>query len=114
MNYRKNVSIRSLIMQVNKMNAESTCSKEVRQGWNGLLEDIMMDAKVYAGYGHLRADQVPADCLPGITGTSGNYQFPDDTRRFYYISGVLAPNHKMTANDYRLEQQTAGQKEPAA
>jgi hypothetical protein len=47
---RKTVEIRTLVEKVNRQNANSVCSKDIREGWNCFLEDILMDASVYAGY----------------------------------------------------------------
>lgn len=63
---RKTFSIAKLLHSVNKKNAESTCSAEVRQGWNSLLSDILMQADVYAGYNYLGPEDLPEGELPGI------------------------------------------------
>ena len=63
---RKTFSIAKLVHTVNKRNATSTCSPEVRQGWNSLLSDVLMEADVYAGYNYLGPADIPTGEKPGI------------------------------------------------
>ena len=63
---RKTFSIAKLIHTVNKRNERSTCSAEVRQGWNSLLSDVLMEADVYAGFNYLGPDDIPVGARPGI------------------------------------------------
>lgn len=82
---RKTVSIRALVDIVNTRNRQSACPADRRHGWNALLERVLMDADVYAGYGHLTAEELahlPCGTLPGIRKDGdGNNAFPDDSRR---------------------------------
>lgn len=61
---RKTIKIRDLILEVNRRNRESTCSAEVRRGWNTLLADILCDNNVYAGYGYVEP-RPTGDYYPG-------------------------------------------------
>ncbi len=63
---RKTVKIAHLVAEVNRKNQLSTCSAEVRQGWNSMLSTILMDADVYAGFNYLGTPDVPEGQLPGI------------------------------------------------
>ena len=63
---RKTFSIAKLLHTVNKRNERSTCSAEVRQGWNSLLSDVLMEADVYAGYNYLGPEDIPVGARPGI------------------------------------------------
>lgn len=63
---RKTFSIAKLLHTVNKRNAASTCSPEVRQGWNSILSQVLMDADVYSGYNYLGPDDIPVGQRPGI------------------------------------------------
>lgn len=86
----KTVSIRELVEHVNHLNAESTCDPEVRKGWNTFLEDILNAKKAYAGYGFLPNGEVPPGHLPGIVRRPRqDPEFPDDTRRYYYLHQKL-------------------------
>jgi len=88
----KTVSIEAMIQVVNNRNAKSTVSAEMRTGWNCLLESILHDAGVYAGYGYLPAENVPAGQLPGVVrcadGSKAS-EFPDESRREYYLHRKL-------------------------
>ena len=103
MAHRTTIKINDLIEHVNKLNRESTVDPKVRQGWNSLLEDILHQSNVYAGFGYLTEEQMQAaghnkpmsslpKQLPGIIRDEDrpeNNQFPDETRRFYYHSSKL-------------------------
>ena len=81
---QKTVTIRELVERVNRLNRESTCKPDMRHGWNHLLEDVLHDANAYKGYGYYPAQDLPPGQKPGITGEAPNFQFPDESRRFYY------------------------------
>lgn len=85
---RQTVSIYKLLETVNYRNQHSTCAPEVREGWNSILENILMDAEVYGGFMYLDETQVPKGHLPGIVRNTekpeGPHRFPDETRRVYY------------------------------
>ncbi len=115
MRKRTTVNIAVILAEINKKNMLSTCAAEVRQGWNSLLESILMAANVYRGFGYLRASDVPKDAKPGIafrsrTGrdltarqfdirrddpevTDETY-FPDESRRVYYIDHALTAAYR--------------------
>lgn len=86
MSKRKTAQINDLIDFVNERNRVSTCESSVRDGWNAMLERVLMDADVYAGFGYLRDTDTPEGQLPGIArDASGNADsFPDESRRFYH------------------------------
>jgi len=57
---------------VNRMNEESTCSPEIRIGWNCFVEGILMETNTYEGYEFTR------DAFDPQTG-----EIIDDSRRRY-------------------------------
>tara|TARA_R110002124_G_scaffold111625_1_gene265555 strand:+ start:640 stop:936 length:297 start_codon:yes stop_codon:yes gene_type:complete len=69
---RKTFKITELIKMVNRMNEESTCSPEIRIGWNCFVEGILMETKTYEGYNFAR------NAFDPQTG-----EIIDDTRRMY-------------------------------
>jgi len=81
----KTIKIARLIEKVNTRNQRSTCLPEVRQGWNSLLEDVLLGAGVYAGFNLLTAAEVPPGQEPGIRGEGLNFTFHDESRRRYAI-----------------------------
>ena len=90
----KTVKIADLIDEVNRRNECSSCEPSVRQGWNSLLESILMGADVYNGFGYVTELKFPANTLDGcVVGMDkdedGNNIFPDETRRYYYASHKL-------------------------
>lgn len=90
---RKTVKIVDLLDSVNRKNSTSTCSPEVRQGWNAILADVLHENGVYAGFNYYEQDKVPPGHKPGIIRSSNietePHLFPDETRRFYYMSSKL-------------------------
>jgi hypothetical protein len=89
---RKTVKLSDIIDSVNRKNMYSTCSPEIRQGWNAMLADILHQANSYAGFGYYTQDQVPEGHEPGIIRNDDMpclNQFPDETRRFYYYARHL-------------------------
>lgn len=95
---RKTVDVRALVEKVNHMNQHSTCSAEHRAGWNSLLESVLYDSNVYAGFGYLDGKDVPLGHKPGIIWgrTKDGAQdamsnvYPDETRKRYYIHHSLS------------------------
>lgn len=88
---RKTVEITAIIDEVNRRNRGSTCAAELRMGWNSLLEGILKDANVYAGFGYLVADQLEGDAIgqnPGMAYDNGT-TFPDESRVYYYCHEKL-------------------------
>ena len=49
---RKTFKIKELINMANKMNEESTCSRELRLGWNVFVKGILIETGNYEGYLH--------------------------------------------------------------
>jgi hypothetical protein len=92
---RKTVQLGTLIEEINSRNRLSTCSPDVRKGWNALLDSVLIGANVYAGFGYLSPKDVPKGQLPGITRplASGQHvdkaNFPDDSRIVFYVDKAL-------------------------
>ena len=89
---RKTVRITDMIDNVNRKNENSTCSSDVRRGWNGLLADVLHATGMYAGFGYLREGHVPEGHKPGIIFDSSpehKHEYPDESRVFYYYSRKL-------------------------
>ena len=88
---RRTVKIADLICEVNRKNKLSSCTSHVRNGWNGMLEDILHANGVYAGYWYLATDEVPEGEEPGIVRgeESDAAFFPDPSRRCYYVHRLL-------------------------
>lgn len=98
MRKKKNIAVQRLIESVNAQNAGSTCSPEVRAGWNSLLENVLHETGNYRGFSYLNEFEVPKGQLPGIRLVSPvqwNHdgskiiaqavrEFPDESRRRYY------------------------------
>jgi hypothetical protein len=83
---RQTVHVKGLIQRVNTLNRESKdCSPDLRAGWNSILEGVLYEADVYAGFSFLKGDQVPEGELPGVSGEFSDTTFPDETRREYII-----------------------------
>lgn len=70
---RKTFSVQDLKAKVNHNNRYSTCSREIRQGWNHLLETVLHDTGNYRGFGFLMPGQVPEGHPPGINLVAGDY-----------------------------------------
>lgn len=83
---RKTFNVEDFKKKINERNRHSTCSAEVRRGWNSVLSDVLMDTGNYKGFNYLNADQVPPGHKPGIIPNyeTGKHEFPDDSRVFYY------------------------------
>jgi len=85
---RKTIGLSQLVTMVNDRNRASICSRECRDGWNSLLEDILMKCNAYGGFRYLRADEVPHGQLAGEAfDTHLRRIFPDETRRCYIVRG---------------------------
>lgn len=91
MSKRKTVNVVEMIEWTNRRNRESTCSAEIRKGWNTALEEILHLTGNYAGFGYLTVDQVPPGQLPGVIrgATPKEVTFPDESRVFYYTHSRL-------------------------
>lgn len=93
---RKTVPIEVLRAEVNRRNQESTCSAEVRAGWNSVLEMMLFHTGNYNGFKYLLPSLVPAGHQPGIRENRGEYpcaigadnedifKDTDPTRRNYF------------------------------
>lgn len=79
----KTISVDRIRQLVNDKNRLSTCPADVRKGWNDLLEIILGATNNYQGFGYLKASEVPADQLPGMSGNHPDFIFPDESRRIY-------------------------------
>lgn len=84
---RKTFDVEQLRLEVNRRNRESTCSPEVREGWNDILSTILMETNNYHGFGYLDSSSVPEGHESGIIfddSPAHNHVFPDESRRVYY------------------------------
>lgn len=87
-NKRSTMHIVDILETVNKRNRQSTCPRDMRIGWNALLEELLDATGMYAGFGYLSVAEVPVGQKPGIIRNVENPQentFPDDSRRVYYM-----------------------------
>ena len=80
MSRRKTFDVGALITVVNRRNKFSTCDPKVREGWNNILEEVLVQTGNYSGYVYLGPSDVPKGQLPGVD-DDGNK--PDETRRCY-------------------------------
>ena len=82
---RKTIDIKRLIEIVNSRNEKSTCSAEIRAGWNDLIEQVLMETNNYEGFQYLRYNEVPVGALAGIEPGHDNGRpiIPDSSRRRY-------------------------------
>ena len=85
---RKTIRIKELIAAVNHRNRSSTCSPEIRQGWNDLLTTVLLTNDAYAGFGYLGQNEVPPNHKPGFNKEGDRFKDTDDSRRVYYYKGV--------------------------
>lgn len=77
------VPLERLIEFVNTRNRVSGApyhTKQHREGWNGLLTQVLVDARVYDGYTYLTDAEVPPGELPGQRGVAPDIRIIDDTR----------------------------------
>jgi hypothetical protein len=92
----KTIAVKGLIEEVNQMNQCSIVSAEMREGWNNLLEHILVKAKVYAGFNYYTAEQLAKQNVyhpPGVIlnrEDPSKNQFPDTSRRYYHVHKDLA------------------------
>lgn len=82
----KRISVRWLLEEVNRMNRESTCAPDVREGWNTALEMVLRESNNYSGFGYLVQSEVPEGHQPGMTANvfGEGFSFFDETRKHYY------------------------------
>jgi hypothetical protein len=94
---RKTVDLVTMIVKVNERNKLSTCAPDVRRGWNDLLETLLLENGVYAGFSYLSKSDVPAGHAPGILAERRGDDFTveqrfegcDETRRHYHFHNHL-------------------------
>jgi len=122
MRTRKTANVAEILRSVNMKLARSTCSPHMRLGMIAVLETVLHDSGLYAGFGYLSSADMERNGLwaekPGIryayadgslataeewangrhvpNHLSGEVtqSFPDDSRRYYYI-------HRAITADYR-------------
>lgn len=63
---RKTVKVEDLVKLVNARNKKSTCSPDIRQGWNSMLEDVLHSTGNYQGYGYYTVEDLPEGQAPGV------------------------------------------------
>jgi len=89
---RQTMNVKKLLDEVNERNRVSTCDSKVREGWNSILEYILMQTGNYRGFGYMDAARVPKGELPGIVWKDmgdghmvADWSQPTDgSRRFFY------------------------------
>jgi len=84
---RKTFKIQDLKKMVNDRNTNSTCDSKVRDGWNDVLETILMDSGNYNGFCYLTKDHMKVDAPPGIIfdpSDGRHHEYPDESRRRYH------------------------------
>jgi len=83
---RKTFSVEALKRKVNHRNKESTCVAATRDGWNSVLEDVLLETGNYNGFRYLKQEEVPPGRLPGIVWHEDPKKrlFPDEGRREYF------------------------------
>ena len=88
---RPSKSIAYALHEVNRRNRLSTCDPKVREGWNALLESLLLKSNCYEGYGYLKQVQVPYGELPGYKEVEAGegFEYPDKTRVTYNVSPKL-------------------------
>ncbi len=117
MRTRKTANVAEVLRSVNMKLARTTCPPHVRLGMIAVLETVLHDAGLYAGFGYLSDADMERNGLwaekPGIRyefvdGTPATAEewatalyrdkvtqsFPDDSRRYYYV-------HRAITADYR-------------
>ena len=88
---RKTIHLRELLEWVNQRNATSTCLPSVREGWNSLVNSMLMQADAYIGFQFLTAEDLADNAKglpPGIIWNADGtdrHTFPDETRIRYYV-----------------------------
>lgn len=82
---RKTIKVERLIEMVNKRNKLSTCSADMRHGWNSLLESILFECKRYRGFGYYSSENMVTGEKPGVDRSNPlSLEFPDPSRIFFY------------------------------
>jgi hypothetical protein len=83
---RKTFPVDLLKRKVNNRNKTSTCYADARNGWNSVLEDVLMATGNYNGYRYLKVGEVPPGQLPGMVWHDDPEKrtFPDPSRREYH------------------------------
>ena len=87
---RKTVKLKEIVDLVNERNKKSTCDPKTRQGWNSLLEQLLMQADNYQGFRLLEQNEVPENHKPAKL-TKESQQITqgleiDNTRIEFYFS----------------------------
>ena len=93
---KKTISIKRIVEIVNERNEKSTCGKGEREGWNSLLETILLETDNYEGFTFLTDSQVPSTEKPGIRGENrpdltasdiaDRFEDTDHTRLVYHTN----------------------------
>ncbi len=121
MRTRKTANVAEILRSVNMKLARTTCPPHVRLGMISVLETVLHDAGLYAGFGYLSAEDMernghadyPGGQKPGIryewvNGLSATAEewvnshlsgevtqsFPDDSRRYYYVHRAITGDYK--------------------
>lgn len=76
MKEKKTLTVQSLLDEVNRRNECSVCDPKVREGWNAILETMLMAAGAYHGFRFLGIDEVPMGQDPGINRDGEGVEYP--------------------------------------
>ena len=75
------VSVAQLVELINRRNRFSQDDPPVRQGWNSIVEEILLRTGNYKGFKLLGPGEVPVGHLPGLVNEGSG----DQTRRFWRL-----------------------------
>ena len=90
---KKTFNVADLTAMVNQMCAQSTCSRDIRQGAMNVLEQVLHSTGNYHGFRYLTSKDVPDGGKPGINiddhveilvGVGLRFADVDPTRVFYF------------------------------
>jgi hypothetical protein len=84
---RKTIAIAELVAIVNRRNQHSTCTPDIRKGWNSLLEEVLAMTDNGDGFSYLKEGEVPFEKDPGIRiDKEGKFTWEntDNSRVHYY------------------------------
>lgn len=93
---RKTVSVAWLLHKANTFNRLSTGedSKGFRMGHNSFISTILQETGNYAGFRYLVDSEVPVGEKPGMVLKQEGNEFPDESRREYYVSRHIYEDYK--------------------
>ncbi len=75
------VSVKQLVGLINRRNRFSRDPPTVRQGWNSIAEEVLLQTGHYRGFKLLGPNEVPVGHLPGLVEDG----LGDQTRRMWRV-----------------------------